>query len=253
MERTMPSNRDKIDAAITAIRAASSLEILAHELAGVTAVMGFTYYSLMHHIHPSRWKRNAIALHNCPEEWALVYANKRLYANDPILHACSQTNVGFVWDELPDLIEMTERRKKVLSLFRDAGVGSGVTIPAHVPGEPMGSCTFATRQGHAFPESNILAAQLAGAFAFQSARRIVGLIREDAAASRPLTPRQRDCLIWAMRGKTDSEIAQILDLSAETITQHINMARDRYGVAKRMQLAIRAIYLGDIGFDEAIH
>ena len=249
----MPCNRDEIDAAIAAIRAASSLEILAHELAGVTVVMGFTYFSLMHHIHPSRWKRNAIALHNCPEEWALVYADKRLYANDPILHACSQTNVGFVWDDLPDLIEMTERREKVLSLFRDAGVGSGVTIPAHVPGEPMGSCTFATRHGQPFPVANILSAQLAGAFAFQAARRIVGLIRDDAAAARPLTPRQRDCLIWAMRGKTDSEIAQILGLSAETVTQHINMARDRYGVAKRMQLAMRAIYLGDIGFDEALH
>jgi LuxR family transcriptional regulator, quorum-sensing system regulator CciR len=242
-----------VDAAVAVLRIAPTLEILAHELARATVAMGFTYYSLMHHIHPNRWKRNAIALHNCPEEWAFVYADKRLYANDPILHACSQTNVGFIWDDLPDLIEMTERRQKVLSLFRDAGVGNGVTIPAHVPGEPMGSCTFATRQGQAFPESNILAAQLAGAFAFQSARQIVGLIREDAAASRPLTPRQRDCLIWAMRGKTDSEIAQILGLSAETVTQHINMARDRYGVAKRMQLAIRAIYLGDIGFDEAIH
>jgi LuxR family transcriptional regulator, quorum-sensing system regulator CciR len=249
----MPDKLHDIDAAIADIRASSSLEILAHELAGVTVAMGFTYFSLMHHIHPSRWKRNAIALHNCPEEWAFVYADKRLYANDPILHACSQTNVGFVWDDLPDLIEMTERRQKVLRLFHDAGVGSGVTIPAHVPGEPMGSCTFATRQGQPFPVDNILAAQLAGAFAFQSARRIVGLIRDDATAARPLTPRQRDCLIWAMRGKTDSEIAQILGLSAETVTQHINMARDRYGVAKRMQLAIRAIYLGDIGFDEAIH
>jgi LuxR family transcriptional regulator, quorum-sensing system regulator CciR len=178
MERTMPSNRDKIDAAITAVRSASSLEILAYELAHATKEMGFTYFSLMHHIHPSRWKRNAIALHNCPEEWAFVYADKRLYANDPILHACAQTNVGFVWDDLPDLIEMTERRQKVLRLFRDAGVGSGVTIPAHVPGEPMGSCTFATRQGQPFPVANILAAQLAGAFAFQSARRIVGLTME---------------------------------------------------------------------------
>jgi LuxR family transcriptional regulator, quorum-sensing system regulator CciR len=253
VEVAMAYNFDQIDATIAAIQNTSSMENLAEALSCATNAMGFTYYALMHHIHPERWKRNAIALHNCPEEWAFVYADKRLYANDPILHACAQTNVGFVWDELPDLIEMTERREKVLSLFHDAGVGSGVTIPAHVPGEPMGSCTFATRQGQPFPVANILAAQLAGAFAFQSARRIVGLIREDATAARPLTPRQRDCLIWAMRGKTDSEIAQILGLSAETVTQHINMARDRYGVAKRMQLAIRAIYLGDIGFDEAIH
>jgi LuxR family transcriptional regulator, quorum-sensing system regulator CciR len=110
-----------VEAAVAVLRIAPTLEILAHELARATVAMGFTYYSLMHHIHPNRWKRNAIALHNCPEEWAFVYADKRLYANDPILHACSQTNVGFIWDDLPDLIEMTERRQKVLSLGYDSG------------------------------------------------------------------------------------------------------------------------------------
>ena len=55
-----------------------------------------------------------------------------------------------------------------------------------------------------------------------------------------------------MRGKTDWEIGHILSISPDTVTQYMEMARLRYGVAKRMQLAVRAIYLGDIGFDEAI-
>jgi LuxR family transcriptional regulator, quorum-sensing system regulator CciR len=176
----------------------------------------------------------------------------KLYKNDPVLHACSLTGIGFVWDDLSNIIEMSERRLKVLSLFRDAGVGQGITIPVHIPGEPSGSCTFATKAGERFPSENAMAAQLIGAFAFQTARRLVGLIRAEGSTLKPLTPRQCDCLIWAMRGKTDSEIAQILSLSAETVTQHINMARARYGVAKRMQLAIQAIYLGDISFDEAL-
>jgi LuxR family transcriptional regulator, quorum-sensing system regulator CciR len=122
----------------------------------------------------------------------------------------------------------------------------------HVPGEPTGSCSFATTHSQPFPYENMLTAQLVGAFAFQAARRIAGLMQANDHQVRRLTPRQRDCLIWAMRGKTDWEIAQILELSPATVSQHIEMARERYGVVKRMQLAIRAIYLGDISFNEVL-
>jgi LuxR family transcriptional regulator, quorum-sensing system regulator CciR len=237
---------------LKSIQAAICLNDLKLVLAVVSAEMGFTYFALTHHLHPNSWRDLKIALHNYPQEWVDFYKDLKLYKHDPILHACSLTTIGFVWNELPSIVDMTEQRLDVLRRFRQFGMGSGITVPAHVPGEPSGSCSFVTRAGQRFPVENVMAAQLIGAFAFQSARRSAGLIRLDEVSTKPLTPRQRDCLIWAMRGKTDSEIAQILGLSAETVTQHMTMARDRYGVAKRMQLAIRAIYLGDISFEEAL-
>lgn len=228
------------------------MDALSFYLQAVTIELGFSYFVLAHHLHPSRWHRLAIGLHNCPEQWVTYYAERKLYRHDPILLACSRTPVGFAWDDLPELVELTPERTAVLTAFRDAGVGTGVTVPAHVPGEPSGSCSFATATDQPFTGDNIVAAQLIGAFAFQAARRIVGFGVFRPASHRQLTPRQRDCLIWAMRGKTDWEIGQILALSPDTVRQHLDMARSRYGVTKRMQLAIRAIYLGDIGFDEAL-
>ena len=67
-----------------------------------------------------------------------------------------------------------------------------------------------------------------------------------------LTDRQRECLILAARGKTDWEIAKILGIKEETASLHLKMARDRYGVAKRLPLAIRAIYDGQISFGEVL-
>lgn len=247
-----PLTGSLIQRALDAVCDCQSMETLSSRLQSITYEMGFRYYALIHHLHPTNWQKLKIALHNCPGEWVKAYRDLKLYKNDPILQACSLTGIGFVWDDLAKIIEMSERRLKVLSLFRDAGVGQGITIPVHIPGEPSGSCTFATIVDQRFPSENVMAAQLIGAFAFQTARRLAGLIRVEGSILRPLTPRQRDCLIWAMRGKTDSEIAQILNLSAETVTQHINMARARYGVSKRMQLAIQAIYLGEISFDEAL-
>ena len=39
------------------------------------------------------------------------------------------------------------------------------------------------------------------------------------------------CLLLAMQGKSDWDIGQILGLSPETVNQHFDMARSRFGVA----------------------
>lgn len=102
---------------------------------------------------------------------------------------------------------MTPLHHKVLSLFTNADVGSGVTVPAHIPGEPTGSSNLATRTGEPFPSHNPSPPPLVDAFAFPAARRVAGLVRAGAFSERSLTPRQRDFLIWAMRGKTNWEMA----------------------------------------------
>jgi LuxR family quorum-sensing system transcriptional regulator CciR len=63
-----------------------------------------------------------------------------------------------------------------------------------------------------------------------------------------LTDRQRDCLLWAARGKSDWEISRILGISHETVIQHLKQARERYGVGKRTLLAVHALFDGTISF-----
>ena len=150
------------------------------------------------------------------------------------------------------MIEVTARQRSILENAVRQGLVDGFTVPANIPGENAGSCSFATRKGRSPPARNLPLAQLIGAFAFQAARRlklIGGLARQP---SRRLTPRQRDCLLWAIRGKTDWEISRILGLSEDTVSQHLDMARERYGVSRRLPLAVRAIFDGQISFIEAV-
>jgi LuxR family quorum-sensing system transcriptional regulator CciR len=67
-----------------------------------------------------------------------------------------------------------------------------------------------------------------------------------------LTDRQRDCVVWAARGKSDWEIAQILGISHETVIQHLKQARERYGVTKRTMLAVSALFDGTISFIDVL-
>ena len=63
-----------------------------------------------------------------------------------------------------------------------------------------------------------------------------------------LTDRQRECVMWAARGKSDWEIARILSISEDTVGEHLRHARERYGVSKRTLVAIHALFDGTIGF-----
>src|SRR3546814_9660796 len=68
-------------------------------------------------------------------------------SSDLILLASHQTNVGFAWDDIGDLINVTAQHREITSDTRRAGIGNGFTVPAHVPGEANGSCNFAVRTG----------------------------------------------------------------------------------------------------------
>jgi DNA-binding response OmpR family regulator len=55
-----------------------------------------------------------------------------------------------------------------------------------------------------------------------------------------LTDREVETLTWAARGKTSSEIAQILDLTKRTVDFHIDNARMKLNAATRMHAAVKA-------------
>jgi LuxR family transcriptional regulator, quorum-sensing system regulator CciR len=60
--------------------------------------------------------------------------------------------------------------------------------------------------------------------------------------------RERGCLIWVARGKSNSEIATILGISAETVHQYVKQARANYDAVTRSQLVAHALFSGTISF-----
>ena len=178
-------------------------------------------------------------------------ASDGLYVDDPILHACMKSAVGFAWENVTDIIPLSKHQRAILESARREGIGEGFTVPINIPGEVNGSCSFATRFGKSLPHKHLMLAQLVGSFAFQAARRLRQ--KDSAAADKPLpvlTARQRECVVLVGSGKTDWEIGVILGLKEDTVTKYLNAARERYGVARRMQLVVAAIYDGQISLNE---
>lgn len=67
-----------------------------------------------------------------------------------------------------------------------------------------------------------------------------------AGPAQVLTARERECLQWVARGKTDFEIGIILGISARTARFHIENSKRKLGVASRVQAVTLAMRAGSI-------
>jgi LuxR family quorum-sensing system transcriptional regulator CciR len=237
----------------------SRLADLADLLTDAAAALGFDYVALVHHIHltaPGR-AEEAVQVVNYPEAWHAVVNAKGYFHDDPVLAACERSAAAFLWSELPRLMPMSDRQIEILNSAVSCGLAEGFTVPVSVPGEFIGSCSFGLAAGREVPREALPAAQYVGCFAFEAARRIRRIERDRLSlrAGDPhhrLTQRQFDCLVLAAQGKSDWHIAQLLGISPDTVHQHIETAKRRYGVASRTQLVVRALFDSQITFADIL-
>lgn len=219
-------------------------------LSAISRELGFSFFALSHHVDMRKAPEPSIRLHNYPDAWVEYYDNHGLGASDPVHRASHLTSVGFAWSEIPALINLTARDRQILERAERRGIGDGFTVPANVPGESNGSCSFANPKGMNISSEALPIAQLVGAFAFEMARKLWRVRSPHFVPALQLTERQRECVVWMARGKSDWEISQILGIQHETVIRHLKQARERYGVSKRTMLAIQALFDGAISFTD---
>jgi LuxR family quorum-sensing system transcriptional regulator CciR len=216
-------------------------------LSDVTRELGFWHFALLHHGSLARGGNRSLFIHNYPENWELEIVRMGLGAQDPVHFACQRTNAGFSWDELDQIVRLTTEHRRILERASYHGIGVGFSVPANVPGEPLGSCSFACRRGQALPRSSLIWSELIGARAFKRARHL--RVSQQAASAVPhLSPRELQCLRLIAAGKSDWEISKILGISEETTHQYVKRARSAYGVVTRVQLVVHGLRDGRISF-----
>lgn len=231
------------------LRTAAELE---RALVKACGVMGFHYFALLHHVDTLEAQGRALRIHNYPRSFSNWFDENRYARMDPVHRACHKTSKGFSWSMVAEMVRLGRTDFEIFERARAEGIGDGFTVPAHVPGESRGSCSFAVAGNAIVPDEWFPVAQLIGVSAFETARRLNRPRNSIIEVPLRLTERQRDCVLWAARGKTDWEIARILGLSKETVRQHLRQARERYGIQKRSQLAVRALYDGVISFNDVL-
>jgi LuxR family quorum-sensing system transcriptional regulator CciR len=214
--------------------------------------LGFDFYAIIHHVFFGRPSDSNVRLTNYPLEWVgLVREQAKI--PDPVIRAAERTSSGFKWDQLDSMLTMTQAEREYMERAASFEIVQGYTVPNHVPGEIFGSCSFVVRDQREFPMESVAAAQALGSFAFEAARRLTRQKPGEIYLSpAPLSERQRECLLFVARGKSDSVIAELLEIRPRTVNEHIEAAKRRYAVATRSQLLVRALFRSEICFSEVI-
>lgn len=100
---------------------------------------------------------------------------------------------------------------------------------SELKGRRLGADDYVTKPIDFDLLATIIAARLAGVARTELWPKAVGL-----------NEREVECLTWAARGKTSTEIAQILDLTKRTVDFHIDNARSKLGATTRTEAVIKA-------------
>ncbi len=236
------------DAALT-VDSDFELNLLMSETA---RAFGADYYLMIHHADFSAGDQGLVRLGNYPMEVVAISRQHGRPLHDPVLEACEKTLTGFFLSDVGSVIVLTEHHRSRMEEVERAGLGDGFCVPAHIPGEHVGSCHFATERGRLMPREHSAAMQLIGTFGFEAARRLASDARAVFRPSAALSDRHRECIILSARGKSDSVIGQLLGLSPKTVNAYVEEAKRRFGVATRTQLIVRALYASEITFHDVV-
>jgi LuxR family quorum-sensing system transcriptional regulator CciR len=235
------------------IETIDSQTMLLEALSSICQEAGFSYFAISHHADFATSPPDLIHLHNYPAEFARYHDRYGLGLRDPVHRLSQLRGAGFIWSAMPRLLpQFTSADRDVLERAEEAGLGDGYTKPFHVPGERSGSCSFAVRPGLVFPRQHIPLAEALGSFAFEALRMLNNRQTRERVRKAWLTERERQVVIWVGHGKQVKEIARILDLSPETVNDHLRHARAKFGVHKSSLLIFCALLNGSITYSELL-
>ncbi len=132
----------------------------------------------------------------------------------------------------------TVRQRQALApLLGTRDAIEGWTIPVACSQDVRGVVVFAGQT----PDMSSLVCSTLHLLAHLAFRKGEEMEETPLAAGPGLTAREIECLRWVARGKTDGEIAVILSIRPRTARFHIENAKRKLGVAKRIHAVAEAL------------
>lgn len=239
-----------VDSVLRALAGTRTSDELATLMDTISRELGFRHFALIHHDDLRSDVSGRVKILKYPPAVVDRIIDQGTWRRDPVIRACIFTASAFRWSELPSIVAMDRRDRRCLELGAAAGLDDGITVPFHLLGECMGSCTFAGNYRPSRTAKVLGLAQMIGVFAFQAARRILLQTMTVPPPAPRLHPRPRACVVLAGRGLSNKQIARALALTPRTVDGYLTEARRIFGVHDRTELVISALFAGEIGAHE---
>lgn len=214
-----------------------------HEvLSDLCLSFGFDHFLYCARIPTSLTQPSIVIVSGYPVEWREHYVRQDYRRTDPTVIHCATSTIPLVWDDLLPVEKRDPIARRIMEEARDFGLRQGVSLPVHTARGETGMLNLAATSFHSEIRHFLPILHLLTAHIHEAMRQLVE-VRE--ITSRPtLSPRERECLLWAAEGKTSWEISQILRISERTVIFHLQNASAKLQVSTRQQAVARALSLG---------
>ncbi len=232
--------------ATTAIEQAPALEVV-RELAAAAFHASGICRVVYHHVPPMGHPDGEavqVATEGFPEDIVAKYVSKQLYRqNSAFLGALASTRpaAGSTYGPLDS---DDPEAQAIFAEARKLVPGEWLVIPVFGPSARNG--TFGLVFDGDVPQVNSPVVRRLGEFCQAIHLRVCDLIEATQARPPVLSGRETTVLGWVARGKSNGDIATILDISPRTVDAHLSRVYLKLGVSDRVSAAIRGVGYGYI-------
>lgn len=182
-----------------------------------------------------------IMLNNYAQAWQLRYMQAGYLESDPTVQHCRRSQAPVIWSDsvfenTPELWDDAQSFGLKVGWAQSSldAYGGGGMLTLCRSSEPISELELEEKQVKMRWLANIAHMALARVLAHSGS--------EDD--KNPLTPKEVDILKWCADGKTSSEIAEIMDISINTVNFHVKNASSKLHTANKTAAVVRAAMMG---------
>jgi LuxR family transcriptional regulator, activator of conjugal transfer of Ti plasmids len=209
----------------------------------VTHRLGFRWFAYL------RIADNAPTLMSSyPKSWTSRYFALNYQQLDPVVRRARLEHGLFDWGGASPAPSGTREQRKFFEEATTFGIRSGMTVPIRGGFGRMAAFTLATDNRSVLSDQFIKetadVVQLIGLYFHTHLTVKLSSEVPSLARNAVLTQRERQCLMWASRGKTVADIAILVEIKQRTVAFHLGNARRKLGASSTSQCIAEALRCG---------
>jgi DNA-binding CsgD family transcriptional regulator len=183
---------------------------------------------------------------NYSEDWMKHYVQSNCEIYDPVRRNMYSAPGTFAWDKLMERPTMTGLQRNFMNDATDAGLHDGIGIPLRGPrGAIAGVGAASSAGGVELEDKNLMSYANLLSHQFYTVYLTLETERLDVSQQFVyLSDREQEVLKWCARGKTKSEIGDLLSLSEHTIHGYIKSALKKLDANNTTLGVLKALHMG---------
>lgn len=250
----------RFEGALNALVRSRSYEELGGVLMRTIRALGYACYSYLE-IRPLWYpgEPEPFYLTTLSPEFVRGYIEKEFLPHDPLVIRATSTTIPFLWSSFSEFHSWMRPRRgrrgkgeRLFEFAHECGYTEAQEIPLHAVdrrGRPVSALISLYWQRDPSrltqPKVTPIWLRLVAAYFHERVLDLRSQRGTDPEGAPPsLSDRERECLLWACRGKTRGETANILKVSERTIEFHFETTLRKLGVHNKCHAVATAIHLG---------